>query len=144
MGRRIFQSERNAYLLIDVLRSLIAEHHFELQDFVIMPDHIHALITVHQAMTIEKSMQFMKGRFSHRLKQETGYLGEIWQRGFSEIQVMNSENLKKFREYIAQNPVKSGLVESAEQYPFCFQSLAEKKTERPDIMSMAGAKAQTS
>ncbi len=90
MGRRLLQSERNATLLIDVLRSLISEHHFKLLDFVVMPDHVHALITVHQAMTIEKAMQLIKGRFSHRLKLETGYLGEVWQRGFSEVQVMNS------------------------------------------------------
>jgi hypothetical protein len=41
MGRRLLQSERNAGLLIDVLRSLVAEHRFKLHDFVIMPDHVH-------------------------------------------------------------------------------------------------------
>jgi putative transposase len=86
MGRRVLQSERNAGLLVEVLRSLIAESHFQLLDFVIMPNHFHALITVHNAMTIEKAMQLIKGRFSHRLKRETGYLGEIWQRGFTEVQ----------------------------------------------------------
>ena len=142
MGRRLLQSERNAGLMIEVLRSLVAEQHFNLLDFVIMPDHFHALITVHQAMTIEKTMQLIKGRFSRRLKLETGYLGEIWQRGFSEIQVMNSESLKNYQEYIAGNPVKAKLVESAEQYPFCFEFLARKKAERADNISMAGAEAQ--
>jgi putative transposase len=142
MGRRLLQSERNAGLLIDVLRSLIAEQQFKLLDFVIMPDHFHALVTVHDAMTIEKAMQLIKGRFSRRLKLETGYLGEIWQRGFSEIQVMNSESLKKYQEYVAENPVKAKLAESAEQYPFCFQFLARKKAELTSHMSMAGAKAQ--
>jgi putative transposase len=32
MGRRLLQSERNAGLLIDVLRSLVAEHRFKLHD----------------------------------------------------------------------------------------------------------------
>ena len=41
MGRRLLQSERNAELLIDVLRSLAAERKFKLHDFVIMPDHLH-------------------------------------------------------------------------------------------------------
>ena len=44
MGRRLLQSERNAELLIDVLRSLVAERRFELHDFVIMPDHVHLLV----------------------------------------------------------------------------------------------------
>ena len=54
-------------LLIDVLRSLVAERKFKLHDFVIMPDHVHLLIEVGDDMTIEKAMQLIKGRFSYRL-----------------------------------------------------------------------------
>ena len=129
MGRRILQSERNAGLLIDVLRSLVAEHKFELHDFVIMPDHVHLLLTVHNEMTIEKAMQFIKGRFSHRLKHEFGYLGEIWHRGFTEEQVMSRESFEKHREYIAQNPVKAGLAASVDEFPFCYRYLAKRKAE---------------
>ena len=128
MGRRILQSERNAGLLIDVLRSLVAERKFELLDFVVMPDHLHLLLTVHEAMTIEKAMQLIKGRFSHRLSHETGHSGEVWLRGFTEEQVTNRTSLEKHREYIAQNPVKAGLAASTEEFPFCFRYLAQKKS----------------
>ena len=46
MGRALFQSERNVTLLIDVLRSYVAAGKFQLHDFVIMPDHLHLLLTV--------------------------------------------------------------------------------------------------
>ena len=128
MGRRLLQSERNAGLLIDVLRSLVAEHKFKLHDFVIMPDHLHLLLTVEEGMTIEKAMQLIKGRFSHRLSHGLGYPGEVWQRGFTEVQVMNRESLLQHRAYIAMNPVKAGLVESPEKYPFCFEFLARQKS----------------
>jgi putative transposase len=129
MGRRLLQSERNAQLLIDVLRSLVAERKFELHDFVIMPDHLHLLFTVHDEMTIEKAMQLVKGRFSHRLSHEFGYKGEVWQRGFTEEQVMNRESFEKHREYVAQNPVKAGIVASADEFPFCFRYLVKRKAE---------------
>jgi putative transposase len=129
MGRRLLQSERNASLLIDVLRSLATERKFELHDFVVMPDHLHLLLTVHDEMTIEKAMQLVKGRFSHRLSHECGYKGEVWHRGFTEVQVMNRESLEIHREYIAQNPVKAGLASNPEEYPFCFRFLAKKKAE---------------
>jgi putative transposase len=129
MGRRLLQSERNASLLIGVLRSLATERKFELHDFVVMPDHLHLLLTVHEGMTIEKAMQLVKGRFSHRLSHECGYRGEVWKRGFTEVQVMNRESLENHREYIAQNPVKAGLVSNPEEYPFCFRFLAKKKAE---------------
>ena len=127
------QTDRNATLFVDVLRSLVAERKFTLLDFVIMPDHVHLLLTVENETTIEKAMQLIKGRYSHRLTKEFGHLGEVWQRGFSEVQVMNAESLAQYRAYIAANPVKAGLIDSPDQYPFCFHFLANKKA--------AGAKA---
>jgi putative transposase len=106
MGCRLLQSERNAMLLIDVLRSCVAERKFLLHDFVIMPDHVHLLMTVYGDMTIEKAMQFIKGRFSYRLKREFQYLGEVWQSGLSETRADDKESYLRYREYIAQNPVK--------------------------------------
>jgi putative transposase len=44
MAQRLLQSERNAMLLIDVLRSNVATGKFH--HFVIMPDHLHLLMTL--------------------------------------------------------------------------------------------------
>jgi putative transposase len=96
--------------MIDVLRSCVVRHELELRDFVVMPDHIHLLITVDGQMTVEKAMQLIKGRFSYRLKKELGYLGEVWQRGFSEVSVYDESSLKAHREYIAWKPVRAGLA----------------------------------
>jgi putative transposase len=134
MGRALLQSERNATLLIEVLRSYVAARKFHLHDFVIMPDHVHLLIAVDGDMTIERAMQFIKGGFSYRLRKEFGYSGVVWQRGFSEVRVDNRESYLRHREYIAENPVKAGLVDSPEKFAYCFTSLARRKA--------AGAKAQ--
>ena len=129
MGQRLLQSQRNAELLIDVLRALVADRRFELHDFVIMPDHLHLLLTVFDGMTVEKAVQLIKGRFSYRLSHEFGYKGEVWKRGFTETQVMNRASFEKHREYIAQNPVRAGLAGSADEFPFCFRYLAKRKME---------------
>ncbi len=134
MGKCLLQSERNANLLIEILRELVKEHDFELHDFVIMPDHLHLLLSVRAEMTIEKAMQLVKGRFSYRLSRDLGHKGEVWQRGFSEVQVMGRENFETHRRYIAENPIKAGLVREGEEYPFCYRALANRKS--------AGAKAQ--
>jgi putative transposase len=127
MARRLSQSERNAMLLIDVLRLNVAAGNFKLHDFVIMPDHLHLLMTVPGDMTVEKAMQLIKGGFSYRLKREFGYQGEVWQRGFSEVRISDGQSFFEHREYIVQNPVKAGLVDTAEQYPYGYTYLAKKK-----------------
>jgi putative transposase len=139
MGRRLLQSERNANLLIEVLRSLVAERKFKLHDFVIMPEHVHVLLTVDNEMTIEKAMQLIKGRFSHRLSHEFGHKGEVWQRGFSEVQVIGKSSFEMHRAYIAKNPIEACLIGLNEKYPFCYESLAEKKA--AEMKLNAGAKA---
>ncbi len=140
MGRRLFQSKRNALLLIDVLRTYVSQGRIQLHDFVIMPDHIHLLITVKSGMSIERAMQLVKGGFSYRLKKETGYLGEVWQRGFSEVRVESEESWDQHRRYILENPVKAGLCDSSSQYPFCFTYLVNQKTRglKPKPSSDAG------
>ena len=134
MGRALLQSERNAMLLIDVLRSYAVAKKFRVHDFVVMPDHVHVLLTVSGDMSIEKAVQFIKGGFSYRLKKEHGYIGDVWQRGFSEVRVDDRDSFLRHREYIAQNPVKRRLADSREQYQYCFTYLATRKA--------AGAKAQ--
>jgi REP element-mobilizing transposase RayT len=54
-ARRLLQSERNAMLLIDVLRSNLAAGKFQLHDFVNSPDHLHLLVTLPGDKTIEKA-----------------------------------------------------------------------------------------
>ncbi len=127
-GRTLLQSERNALLFIDVLRSYVAARKFRLHDFVVMPNHVHLLLTVGGDMTIEKAMQFIKGGFSYRLKKEYGYSGEVWQRGFSEVRVENRESFLRHQEYIAENPVKAGLVDSPEEFPYSYTYLARRKS----------------
>ena len=134
MRRALLQSERNAMLFVDVLRSYATAGKFKVHDFVVMPDHVHLLITVDSSMTIEKAMQFIKGGFSYRLKKEFGYAAEVWQRGFSEIRIKDRESYQRHRDYIAQNPVSAGLVDSPEKYPFSFTSLARARAQglKPD------------
>ena len=129
MARRLLQSERNAMLLIDVLRLKVAAGKFQLHDLVIMPDHLHLLMTLPGDMTIEKAMQLIKGGFSYRLSREFGYQAEVWQRGFSEVRISDGQSFLLHREYIVQNPVKAGLVDTAEQYPYRYTYLAKKKAQ---------------
>jgi putative transposase len=117
MGRALLQSERNATLWIDLLRSDVAAGRFQLHDFVIMPDHVHLLITVSGDSTIERVMQFIKGGFSYRLQRELGYLGEVWQRGFSELRGEDRESYVRHRDYIAQNPVRADWWTHRKSFP---------------------------
>ncbi len=91
---------------------------FVVHDFVVMPDHVHILLTVNDEMTLGKAMQLVKGGFSYRAGKELDYRGEIWQRGFSDVLVLGEQSFCRHREYIDLNPVKAGLAVSPDEYPY--------------------------
>ena len=105
-----------------------------------MPDHLHLLMALPGDMTIEKAMQLVKGGFSYRLKKEHGFHGEVWQRGFSEARVNDRQSWLRYRAYIAQNPVKAGLVDSSQQYPYSYTYLASRKAQglKPSSVAVYG------
>jgi putative transposase len=129
MGRRLLQADRFAELFVDVLRKSMTAGRFEVHDFVVMPDHVHVLLSVDDVVSIEKAVQFIKGGFSYRLKKELGYNGEVWQRGFSEVQVVGRDSFEEHRRYIASNPERAGLVRAGEEFAWCFESLRKQKVQ---------------
>jgi putative transposase len=116
--RRIIQSARMVLLLLDVLRVNREKGRFQLHEFVIMPDHLHLMLTPAPDVSIEKAMQFIKGGFSFRAKRELGYQFEVWERSFSERRIKDAEEYERFRNYILENPVRARLVQEPEEYEF--------------------------
>ncbi len=112
--RRLFQVEATAHLMLDILQSYRAEGRFALHAFVIMPDHLHVLLTPSPEVSLEKAVQYIKGGFSFRFKSKTG----VWERSFNQTQVLDLEKFDACERYIEQNPVKAGVVESGPNYLF--------------------------
>lgn len=117
-GRSIFQSERTASLLIETLVDYRASGKYELHEFVVMPDHIHLLLTPGPDVTLERVMQFVKGGFSHRTGRELGPSLGIWARGYVDHRIRDIQDYQSHRGYIHQNPVRRGLASSPEQFPY--------------------------
>jgi len=115
-GRRsLFQAERWAKLLIDTI------YHYRggaylLHEFVIMPDHIHVLIT--PQTSLEKAVQFIKGGFSYRAKKELGSNMEVWQTGFQDHRIRDANDYSSHVVYIHNNPVKERLCDHPEDFPY--------------------------
>ena len=110
----IFRREATSNLLIDTLAHCRDQRKYLLHEFVIMPDHIHLLLTPTEEIALERAMQFIKGGFSFRLK---GH-GPVWQASFSNHRIRDFEDCENHREYIRMNPVRARLVERAQEYPY--------------------------
>jgi putative transposase len=104
-------------------------------NFVVMPNHVHILMTVPGETSLEKAMQLIKGSFSYRANKELGFHGEVWQRGYSDVRIVDEQSFQQHRAYIDNNPVKAGLANSPEEYRAGSAYLKKQKR--------AGAEAQS-
>src|ERR1700723_928512 len=77
--RPLFRATQTAELFLETLQYYRREGHYKLPAFVVMPDHVHLLITP-QEITLERAMQLIKGGFSHRLVSNLPVCG----RGFND------------------------------------------------------------
>jgi len=113
--RSLFQVEPWAKLLIDTLYHYRASAYL-LHEFVIMPDHFHALIT--PQTSLEKAVQFIKGGFSYRARKELGSNMEVWQKGFQDHRIRDASDWALHVSYIHNNPVKEHFCERSVEFPY--------------------------
>ena len=113
--RALFRADPWARLLIDTVYHYRPSAYL-LHEFVIMPDHIHALIT--PQTSLEKAVQFIKGGFSYRAKKELGSNMEVWQKGFQDHRIRDASDYALHVSYIHDNPVKERYCERPEEFPY--------------------------
>ncbi|MGD0890209.1 MAG: transposase [Terracidiphilus sp.] len=107
--RSLFVRTANADLLVKTLFHYRDQGRYALHGFVVMPEHLHVLLTPSAGQTIERCAQCIKGGFSHEVRTQFG--GEVWQVGFHEHRIRDGEDFRRQLGYIAGNPAKQGLVD---------------------------------
>ena len=117
--RRLFAVEAYARLFLKTLYHYRHESRYALHAFVLMPDHVHLLLTPAQDVTIEHAVQLIKGGYSHALGTLIGRKSEIWQRGFTDHRIRDSRDFAHHRNYIHQNPAAAKIAFDPREYRYC-------------------------
>jgi len=107
---------------------------FLLVGYVVMPEHIHLLISEPAKGTPSTVMQVLKQRVSRRLRRkrrrmtpaQLGFrfhdaknsLPQFWQRRFYDFNVWSSKKIREKLEYMHANPVKRRLVQHPKNWPW--------------------------
>jgi len=76
--RRLFQVSDTAEMFLATIEAYRARGRFALHAFVVMPEHVHLLVTPAPEVALEKVAQLIKGGFSFRLKS----VRDVWERGY--------------------------------------------------------------
>ncbi|GAC1616194.1 MAG: hypothetical protein PVS2B2_27480 [Candidatus Acidiferrum sp.] len=88
-----------------------------LHEFVLMPNHLHLILTPAESVSLEKAIQLIKGGSSHEIHKVRENKMQIWQSGFYESRVTDWADYKKKADYVRFNPVVAGLAARPENWP---------------------------
>ena len=112
----LFAAEASVLLLTQVIAEVRHETKFRLHAWVLMPDHIHMVLSTPNVVAVGDVMRLVKGRFANRHNRQTERCGSVWQSRFHERALRNDAALMRAIDYVHMNPVEAGLVERAEDY----------------------------
>ena len=115
-GARYLATSAVADLVTEsILHCAAAANQYELHAFVVMPNHVHLLITPNESLPrILKSLKGFTARRANDLMGRTGQT--FWLAESFDHLVRDHWELDAIRSYIEENPVRAMLVDRAEDY----------------------------
>lgn len=113
--RRPFLAESSAYTIFEEeLERLRQRHDFEVYGYVLMPEHVHLLVSEPKLHPLARTINVLKNETSKRLK---GDRKQFWQRRYYDFNVIMREKFVEKLRYMHRNPVVRGLVQKPEHWP---------------------------
>jgi putative transposase len=102
-------------VFLEVLEKVREKHDFYLFGYVLMPEHVHLLLSEPKRQRLEDTLRVLKGEVSKRLK---GERKQFWQRRYHDFNVLTHDKFSEKLRYLHRNPVARGLVINPEDWPW--------------------------
>jgi len=109
-------------LFVQILGEVRDRYGFALVGYVVMPEHIHLLISEPKTGTPSTVLQVLKQRVSRQLRLRLvgadQSLPQFWQSRFYDFNVWSQKKTVEKLQYMHLNPVKRGLVSHPRDWPW--------------------------
>jgi putative transposase len=131
VGQRTLIDQQLGPVLLDSARFYEAKHRWHITLFLLMPDHLHAILSLGR----EEAMRcvFSDWKRFHKCQHDV-----IWQEGFFDHRIRDDERGEQLSakiDYIRQNPVVAGLCANAKEWPWKIDPYAAVERESPNAMA---------
>jgi putative transposase len=110
------RTARSRDTLLTILEQTRERYRFVVVGYVVIPEHIHLLLTEPEVGTPSTVMQVLKQRTARALLPKRKRRNPFWQARSYDFNVCTTKKRVKKLRYMHRNPVKRGLVETPEQW----------------------------
>ena len=116
---RFFENPVCARAVIQALRRTAVRGIAQTHAFVVMPDHLHWLMSLGEGTGLSTSVGQVKGESARRINELLGRTSQpVWQRGFHDHALRKEEDMREIARYVVANPLRAGLVGGLGEYPW--------------------------
>ncbi|MBA2703420.1 MAG: transposase [Blastocatellia bacterium] len=102
---------QNSLLKFDCIR-------YRLFSWVVMPNHVHSLLTRFEQYELSDILHSLKSFTSHEANKILHRSGQFWIEDYFDRYIRNEQHFEKTVKYIENNPVKAGLCRRPEDWPY--------------------------
>lgn len=132
--RRPYMSDVAARnLFLSALEQTRREYSFRVYAYVVMPEHVHLVLSEPERATLAQALQALKVSVSKRLRWKSG---AFWQKRYYDHNIRDHEKFSEKLRYVHRNPVRRGLCEKPEDWAWSsFRHYALRETGPVEIES---------
>ena len=116
-GMALLKDERAATVVQNSLLELDGTR-YHLSAWVVMPNHVHLLLTRFAAYELKDILHSLKSFTSHEVNRILQRNGQFWIEDYFDRYIRNQEHFRRTVRYIENNPVKARLCKKPSDWPF--------------------------
>jgi putative transposase len=117
-GTAITRDDDDRARLLQEIRAAALSASMRVHAYVLMPDHLHLVLTVDQAPALSAALQAVGRSYVRHLNRRHGRSGTLWEGRYRSTMLEPSAWVLPCLRYVEQNPVRAGLTATAESYPW--------------------------
>jgi REP element-mobilizing transposase RayT len=91
---------------------------YHLFSWVVMPNHVHSLMTRSEEYELSDILHSLKSFTSHEANKLLNRHGQFWIEDYFDRYIRNQEHFERTVKYIENNPVKAGLCREPGDWPY--------------------------
>ncbi len=114
----IFHDDEDFRKFLNILGLYKESKPFYLYHYALLNNHFHLLLEPYPGQTISKIMQGVKLSYFYYYRKKYNYFGHLFQDRFKSILIEKDKHLLSCGAYIELNPVRAGITNGAEEYPY--------------------------
>jgi putative transposase len=130
----IFRDGQDYRVFIDLVSTTVARCGWLCHSYCLIPNHYHLLLETSEA-NLGKGMLVLNGTYARRFNWRYRRVGHVFQGPYGDVLIETDEHLLEVLRYIALNPVRAGVADGPDDWPWSSYAALAGSADAPSFLT---------